>query len=243
MRPERSEVTWGTTHLAYEIRRSARRSTVSIAIDPALGLVVTAPEATPIARLDSVVRSKAPWIVPRLKRRSERPPASSAREFVSGESFLYLGRQFRLRLLPEQDPRPLALRGGWLQLPLPRGLALEHRGAYARAALIDWYTRHAKERLPAWAAPWARKLGVSFPRILVTDQAKRWGSCSRGVLRLNWRIVQAPRTLVDYVLAHELAHLIHDHHGREFWATLGRVMPDYEARRARLGELGPSLLW
>ncbi|WP_434041651.1 MULTISPECIES: M48 metallopeptidase family protein [Sorangium] len=101
----------------------------------------------------------------------------------------------------------------------------------------------ATERLPAWAAPWALKLGVAFQRILVTDQAKRWGSCSRGVLRLNWRIVQAPRTLVDYVLAHELAHLIHDDHGREFWGALGRVMPDYEARRAGLGELGPALLW
>lgn len=243
MFPERSEVTWGTTSLAYEIRRSARRSTVSIAIEPALGLVVTAPEATPVARLDSVVRAKAPWIVPRLKRQSERPPARPAREFVSGESVLYLGRQLRLRLLPEQDPRPLALRGGWLELPLPRGLPPEHRGAYARAALIDWLKRHAAEHLPAWAAPWARKLGVACRRLLVTDQAKRWGSCSRGVVRINWRIVQAPRALVDYVLAHELVHLIHDHHGREFWAELGRVMPDYEARRARLGELGPALLW
>jgi predicted metal-dependent hydrolase len=176
MVPERSEVTWGTTHLAYEIRRSGRRSTVSIAIDPAHGLVVTAPQATPVARLDSVVRSKAAWIVPRLKRQSERPPASSTREFVSGESLLYLGRQARLRLLLEQDPRPLALRGGWMELPLPRGLPPEHRAAYARAALIDWYKRRATERLPAWAAPWAQRLGVSFRRILVTDQAKRWGS-------------------------------------------------------------------
>ncbi|WP_437594966.1 M48 family metallopeptidase [Sorangium sp. So ce1000] len=132
---------------------------------------------------------------------------------------------------------------GWLELPLPRGLAPDHHGAYARAALMDWDKRHATERLPAWAEPWAQKLGVSFRRILVTDQEKRWGSCSRGVLRLNWRIVQAPRALVDYVLAHELTHLIHDRHGREFWATLGRVMPDYEARRARLGEIGPALLW
>ncbi|AGP35924.1 M48 family metallopeptidase [Sorangium cellulosum] len=124
----------------------------------------------------------------------------------------------------------------------PRGLAPEHRGAYARAALLDWYRRRAAERLPAWAAPWAQKLGVTFRRLVVTDQAKRWGSCSRGVLRLNWRVVQAPRALIDYVLAHELAHLIHDHHGREFWATLGRAMPDYEARKARLGELGPALL-
>ncbi|KYF81371.1 hypothetical protein BE11_27065 [Sorangium cellulosum] len=62
-------------------------------------------------------------------------------------------------------------------------------------------------------------------------------------LRLNWRIVQAPRTFADYVLSQELAHLIHDDHGRELWGALGRVRPDDEARRARLGELGPALLW
>jgi predicted metal-dependent hydrolase len=63
------------------------------------------------------------------------------------------------------------------------------------------------------------------------------------VLRINWRILQAPKRLVDYVVAHEVTHLIHEHHGRAFWATLGRVMPDYEARKERLRELGPRWVW
>lgn len=239
---ERSVVTWGSTSIPYEIRRSSRRGTVSIAVDPAGHVTLTAPTRTPVPRLDSLVRDKASWIVQRVKRKSDLPPPPS-KEFVSGETFSYLGRQFRLRLLRGVPVRPLALHRGWLELPIPDGLGQVHEGSYARAALLDWYERLAAEHLPAMAPPWAERLGVTFKKVTVTEQEKRWGSCSNGNLRLNWRIVQAPKALVEYVVAHEVVHLRHDHHGSEFWAALGRLMPDYEMRRARLKELGPSLVW
>ncbi len=240
---ERSQVTWGTTTIPYAIRRSARRATVSLAVDPVDGLLVTAPEATSVARLDSVVRRKARWVVERLRRRRDEPAPPGRRELVSGETFLYLGRQYRLRLLPGERVRPLALRGGWLELPVPEEIGEEHRSAYARAALVDWYRRLAAEHLPAWTAPWAKKLAVPVGGVLIADQGKRWGSCSRGILRFNWRIIQAPRSVVDYVLAHEVVHLVQEHHGREFWSALGRVMPDYDVRKARLRDLGSRLEW
>jgi predicted metal-dependent hydrolase len=80
--------------------------------------------------------------------------------------------------------------------------------------------------------------------MLLREQRKRWASCdARGVLRVNWRIIQVPMRLVDYVLAHELAHLHHADHGRAFWALLGKVMPDYEERREALRAAGPQLVW
>lgn len=240
---ERSEVVWGTTRIPFAIHRSARRTTVSLAVDAQAGLVVTAPESTPVERLDTVVRAKARWVVAHLRRRSDLPPPPPARELVSGEGYSYLGRQFRLRLLLGAPPAPLALRGGWLELPIPEGLALEHRPRYARAALIDWYRRLAAQRLPGDVARWAERLGLAVPAVLVTEQEKRWGSCSKGVVRINWRVLQAPKSVLDYVLAHEVTHLVHEDHSRAFWATLGRVMPDYEVRKARLRELGPSFVW
>lgn len=81
------------------------------------------------------------------------------------------------------------------------------------------------------------------PRVIVSGQEKRWGSCSKGVVRLNWRNVQAPKSLIDYVVAHEVTHLLHEDHSRAFWAALGRVMPDYEVRKGRLREMGPRLVW
>jgi hypothetical protein len=244
MEAERSQVQWGTTAIPYEIRRSGARVTVSIAVEPSGDVVLTAPRTAGIDRLDRLVLTKAPWIVEKRKGRSERPPAPG-REFISGETFLYLGRQYRLRI--EADPArigPLTLEHGWLRICVPDLLEEQHRPGYVRAALLDWYARRAKVRLPERVTHWAEKLRVPVPRVLVREPKKRWGSCHpSGIVRLNWRIVQAPLGLVDYVVAHELCHLLHEGHGRRFWATLGAAMPDYEARRASLSELGARLCW
>lgn len=239
---ECSQVTWGTATFSYSIRRSARRRTVSLAVDPAEGLLVTAPEGTPVMRLDAIVRAKARWVLERLRGRQALPPLPP-RELTSGETFLYLGRQYRLRLRRGMPEEPMVLVGGWLEVPVPAGLAGRKRREYTRAVLIGWYRRHAAERLPMRAERWAARLDAPLGRVLVRDAEKRWGSCSGGTIRLNWRIIQAPMSLVDYVVAHELVHTLHDNHGREFWRTLGRVMPDYEERKQQLRALGPRLDW
>lgn len=240
---ERSEVRFGSKTIEYSIRRSSRRGTVSIAIDPTEGVLVTAPSPAPVRRLDEIVHAKATWIVQRLKRQSDLPPTQE-KEFVSGESFLYLGRQYRLRLDRDHEPRPLRLENGWLRVPLPHHLGEQHRSAYVRAALIDWYKRNAGKRIPARILHWADKLDVKVPVVRLAEPRKRWGSASSsGTVRINWRIIQAPLSLVDYVVAHELVHLRHPDHTREFWATFGRLMPDYEIRKARLRHLGAQLSW
>ena len=83
-----------------------------------------------------------------------------------------------------------------------------------------------------------------MPSVIVANQQQRWGSCDRrGTIRLNWRIIQAPMRLVDYVVVHELIHLRHRNHGRKYWQDFGRVMPDYERRREELRECGIRLVW
>lgn len=90
-------------------------------------------------------------------------------------------------------------------------------------------------------APSTRRL---VPRVIIADQQKRWGSCNaRGTIRLNWRIIQAPMRLVDYVVLHELVHLRHRGHARDYWQGVGKVMPDYERRREDLRQLGLRLAW
>ena len=113
-----------------------------------------------------------------------------------------------------------------------------------RAALVVWFRRHAAMRLPERVAAWRAKAGVELPRVVSSDQQKRWGSCDRnGTIRLNWRIIQAPMRLVDYVVVHELIHLRHRGHGRDYWQALGRVLPDYQRRREDLRQRGISLAW
>jgi predicted metal-dependent hydrolase len=242
---ERSEIQFGRTHIPFVIRRSERRGTVALAVENTGTLVVTAPADAPIDKLNALVRNKAPWVVQRLRRACEVPAPPSAREFVTGETFRYLGRQYRLRV--ERCPPPCVVKmdKGWIVV----GTATSHEPeeiATVRKALVGWYRAHAEAWLPERIGVWSHKFRIAPPTVLVREQRRRWGSCNQaGEIRLNWRIIQAPLRLVDYVVAHELAHLVRgdDGHSPAFWAQLGRVLPDYDARRDALKALGPFLEW
>ncbi len=238
---ETSAITWGDTRVTYAIRRSARRKkTVAVTVDPGGGVLLLAPENFSTDRLDAVVQRKAGWIVQRLRGVGSNGVPLSPREFVSGESVMYLGRHYRLKV-DSGGTGEAKLRGGWLHVPAPAGA--EQRD-HVRAALVSWLRGHAAERLPERVEMWCPKAGVEMPRVVISDQKRRWGSCDRGgTIRLNWRIIQAPMRLVDYVVVHELVHLCHRGHGREYWQALGRLMPDYERRREHLRQRGLHFAW
>lgn len=238
---EKSVIVWGNTQMPYTIRRSARRrKTVTVTVDSSSSVLLAAPTDFPTAELDAVVRRKAPWIEKQIRRQKSQDPRPGPREFVSGESVLYLGRHYRLKVCLHDDG-PAKLRGRWLEVPAGAG---EGQPDQVRAALISWFRLQAEGRLPERVSAWHAKFGVPMPPVLVASQRKRWGSCgSQGTIRLNWRIVQAPMRLVDYVVVHELAHLRHRGHGRDYWQAVGRVMPDYDRRRKELRELGGRLVW
>jgi len=241
---ERSVARFGETLIPYAICRSRRRRTVSIAVDARAGVLVTAPEAAAVPRLDELVRNKALWILERLRRKRELPPGMPAKELVAGASCRYLGRQYRLQLARGADDTAVRLRGSRLLVSLPPNLPAAEEAASVRDALVAWYRQRATEYLTTKVLKLAPKVGVVPTKVIITDPPKRWGSAAKdGTLRLSWRIVQAPLPLVEYVVVHELSHLAHPDHGRDFWAQVGRVLPDYEARRERLRVLGPSLVW
>jgi predicted metal-dependent hydrolase len=237
---ETSAINFGRTRLEYGIRRSSRRKTVAVTIDPEDGVLLTAPEGVTVEKLDDVVRSRAAWILQRLRwveQPERRPPP---REFVSGESFLYLGRSYRLRVRSTAEERGVRLERGFLVVATG-----EPSRRAVRTQLESWFRERARERLTERVAIWAERIRVpSVGKVMVRAQQKRWASCdSRGNLRFNWRVIGAPIRLVDYVVAHELAHLIHPDHTAEFWALLGRAQPDYERRREDLRRFGCKLEW
>lgn len=240
---ERSEIQFGTTHIPFLIRRSNRRETVALAIDGGK-LVVTAPTRATIDRLNAVVRGKALWVKQQL-RGTTTLCAPPEREFVSDETFRYLGRQYRLEVVAGSPDLEVKMDRGWLVVPASRSHEPE-KSRCVRAELVRWYRQHAEDRLPERVAVWAKNFGIPTPTVLVRDQRRRWGSCNQaGEVRLNWRIVQAPISVIDYVVAHELVHVVRhdDGHGPAFWSLLGRAIPDCDARRDRLRDLGPSLEW
>lgn len=241
---ERSEVQFGLTRIPFLIRRSMRRGTVALTIEHDGGLVVTAPNDVSVDKLEAVVRDKAFWVLQHSRQVRELAPRPAPREFVSGETVLYLGRQFRLKVVEAGDHVGTRMWAGWYEIPVDGRLEGEERRLEVRRKLIESLREHAELYLPDRLAEVCARARVEKPSLIVCAQRKRWGSCdARGTLRINWRIIQAPIPLIEYVLAHELVHLEHPHHGPKFWATLGQRMPDYEERRKRLRVLGPTLEW
>ena len=238
---ETSAVTWGGQRLAYTIRRSAqRKKTVSVTVDLSGSVLVMAPQHVETDRLDAIVMRKGAWIARRILDGEGHVPPPSPREFVSGESVWYLGRHYRLKV-DSTESVAAKLRGGWLHVSAPEG---PQQAAHVRAALVSWFRSHAIERLPERVAVWRTRVDVPMPRVVVANQQKRWGSCdSSGTIRLNWRIIQAPMRLVDYVVVHELVHLRYRGHSPAYWQDLGRVMPDYDRRREDLRKCGIRLVW
>ncbi len=234
-------IEFGNTRISYRLRHAKREKTVGITIDPVLGVVVRAPRRLPAGEVDRIVRRKARWIVLRMDRTARVPRAQVAREFVNGESFPYLGRNYRLKIMRGRHPRTsVKLIGGRFVVEVGKGISKRRQAAAIRGALVEWYRFHAQEKLRSRVALLAPRLGLEPPEVLIRDQRKRWASCdSKGRLRFNWRIVMAPLSLVDYVVAHELCHLVYHDHSARFWRALRRLLPDYEARKERLALEGP----
>jgi predicted metal-dependent hydrolase len=234
---EQSIVQFGRTSISYWIERGQRHRTVAIAVDPERGIRVRAPQGTPVTRLDHIVRLKAKWIINKRRQHEDLPPRPTPREFVNGETFLYAGRQYRLKLVPSAECTDQRVRLVGARMHVCAG-------ARIRQFIVAWYRQRAEECIDSRMHVWAERLNAFPRRVSVREQRARWGSADvRGNLRFNWRIVQAPTRLLDYVIAHELVHLLHHDHTREFWSTLGRVMPDYEARRERLRVIGRVMVW
>lgn len=234
------ELGFGGELIRFAIERTARRKTVSIAVGYD-GVRVLAPSDMDDAHVIDIVRKKGPWVLRKQAAYRELGGAPIEREFVSGETFHYLGRAYRLRVVPDASAvtTRIVARGSALMAPvLPEASPLIRRAA-VRSALRHWYRDRAKTHFSERARILAEMLGIAQPSIQVVDQSKRWGSCDvRGRIRLNWRLIMAPITLVDYVIAHETCHVLEHNHSRRFWRSLETIMPDYEARIRQLDRLG-----
>ncbi|MDK4731524.1 SprT family zinc-dependent metalloprotease [Rhizobium sp. CNPSo 3490] len=238
-------IVFGGETFEFLIERTARRKTVAISVGFD-GVRVLAPSDLDDDRVLSIVRKKGAWLLRKMAAYNELGGQPIAREFVSGETFYYLGRQYRLKLIPDETAvtTRIAARGSTLVAPvLPNGHASVQRAA-VRSGIRHWYRAHAVQHFPVRARMIAETLGISPPIIKVVDQSKRWGSCDpRGRIRLNWRLVMAPMPLIDYVVAHEACHVLEHNHSRRFWRSLETIMPDYEDRLRQLDRLGHLYVW
>lgn len=223
--------------LTFTLRYSDRRQTVGVTVDRGGGLFVTAPSHCPKARLEEIVRAKTLWVYTKLAVKEKLLRAQRKREYVSGESFSHLGRTYRLKVvdvLPSDAP---------LRLVHGRFFLARSARADAPAVFRDWYATHGKPWIERRVATFAERLEVDARPVEIRDLGYRWGSCSaRGKLLFHWRTVLLPPRIIEYVVVHELTHLLHPNHDSSFWEALGRCMPDYLVRKEWLAEKGVDFI-
>ena len=223
--------------ITYDLRRS-RRKTASILIERNGAVSVIVPDNLSDEKVERVLEAKRAQIYKGLAEWQSLNTRRYQREFVNGESFLYLGRQHRLRLEAIQE-EPLVLREGYFYIraktsPVPAVRARSLFRAFYRAQGQSWATRRIGH--------FAGRMGLAAPAVKVLELRNHWASCSAGgCINVNWRTIMAPPTVIDYILVHELAHLTYPTHTEAFWGAVDRVLPYYREQRAWLREHGAEL--
>jgi predicted metal-dependent hydrolase len=218
--------------LEYTVVYSDRK-TLAVCVERDRSVIVRAPRQTSREALEHVVESKKLWLWQKMQHAQKYDPSLRSRELVSGTSLLYLGQEYRLDVVPEEF-EGVQLDG---TVRLPRASL-----PYAREVLRAWYRQEAQQHIPPRVEFYAAHLGVQYSRILISDLKFRWGSCTPGnTLNFNWRLIKAPMPVIEYVVVHELAHLLELNHTPQFWSIVRTQRPDYLKAKAWLKQHGGLL--
>lgn len=227
---------YGNQEIRYEIVRRPR-STLEIAVEPDSSVVIAAPLDATLDAIEAKLKKRAAWIRRQQRYFSQFLPRTPERRFVAGETHLYLGRQYRLKVM-QHIQQTVKLHRGFIAVQSHH----PDRTETTRDLVECWYRERAQvkfaERLSECVNRFPDPEAFRPAGMIVRQIRQRWGSMApSGRLLLNLRLIQAPLDAIDYVITHELCHMAEPHHGSEFFELLGRVMPDWKTRKARLEQV------
>jgi len=225
-------IEFGSKRIDFHLDYSNRKS-LGITVTPDLEVLVKAPIDTPIEKIMEKLRKKAPWIIRQQSFFLTFHPKLTDRKFVGGETHLYLGRQYRLKIIIE-DIESVKLKGKFIEV-----ITLDK--ARVKQLVEDWYLQNAKKKFHAIAMELIdkfKKYKVEPSSIVIRDMPTRWGSCTaKGKIILNPELIKAPKGCIEYVIIHELCHLIHHDHTQKFLDLQTKEMPYWEKWKMKLEKL------
>jgi hypothetical protein len=218
--------------LEYEVKFSKRKR-LNITIERDRRIVVRAPVNTPMEKVDKIVQSKKQWIREKLGHSQKYPAEITPKEFVTGETLMYLGRNYQLVVEDEEFD----------------GIKFKSRFHISRSnqkkanqLFKEWYRGKALRKLTKLADKYAVNLGVEFNQCKVSSMKYRWASCTpTNNLIFNWRIIKAPMYVLEYLVVHELTHLIEHNHTTKFWNIVSVQVPNFQKAKTWLKEHGQQL--
>lgn len=210
-----------------------QRNQLAITVFPDKKIIARAPETASLDAVLSRLENRKPWIAKQLHYFEQFYPLLPEKEFVSGETHYYLGRQYRLRIR-EGNAKQVKLKGRffWCEVPDINDNQL------VKQLMQQWYSLHARKIIEKRKLSYLGKtiaLGGKEPTIKIRQMKTRWGSCTpEGVITINTELIKTSILCVDYVLAHELCHLVHANHTVDYYHLLDKVMPDWRERKEKL---------
>jgi predicted metal-dependent hydrolase len=227
-----TSIQFGSREINFSMEYSSRK-TLGISVTPELQVLVKAPYDATLERVKKMLRKKAPWIIRQQSFFLSFQPKTPTRKFIGGESHLYLGRQYRLKIIPGKA-ESVKLKGQFIEVE-----TIEK--AKVRQLLNDWYIKNAKIKFHSIAQPLIEKFRrhkVEPASIVLRNMPTRWGSCTpKGKIILNPELIKAPRGCIEYVIVHELCHLIHHDHTQKFIDLQTKEMSDWEKWKLKLEKL------
>ncbi|HOV27205.1 MAG TPA: SprT family zinc-dependent metalloprotease [Pseudobacteroides sp.] len=234
---EKHTFKYGDRIIEFDLERKKVKN-INLNVKPDMTIAVKASEEVPIDFILDFVKSKAPWILKNMSYfKNTQPEYITNKKFISGESFKYLGRQYRLKVEETEDNERVKYYQGYIQINVK-----DMNDYEAKRRLIEaWFKKKAEisfnESLEK-IYPIVEKYGIEKPKIKIRRMKARWGSCikEKKTILLNYELIKAPKYCIDYVILHELIHFKYKNHNTEFYTFMTSLMPDWKMRKELLDE-------
>ncbi len=227
--------------LSFELRESNRRRTVEITIEPDGQLILSTPPKVPLEKLEKIINQRRFWIYSKLlQKQNIKQPPTAEKSYLPGQGFYYLGRSYRLKLV-ETAQTPLRLYQGRFELlrsslTATSGASHQHQG---RDLFIQWYRGQIYPKLASITTSLTNRIGKQPHSIHIRELGNRWGSCNaKHDIYFHWRVAMLPHKMIEYIVVHEMVHLVQPHHNRDFWDRVERILPDCWERKEWLAKNG-----
>jgi predicted metal-dependent hydrolase len=227
-----ASIQFGSKQIDFQIEYSDRK-TLGITVTPDMDVLVKAPNDSTISKIEEKLKKKAPWIIKQQSFFLAYHPKTTERKYISGETHLYLGRQYLLKI-EETEKESVKLKGKFIEVKT-------YDKTRVKQLVNNWYLEHARSKFHASALPLIekfKKYKVEPSSIVLREMPTRWGSCTpKGKIILNPELIKAPKGCIEYVIVHELCHLIHHDHTQKFMDLQTKEMKDWEKWKTKLERL------
>lgn len=220
---------FGSSEIRYQLI-FAKRKTLGIRVTPEMQVIVRAPLNASLTKIESVLHKRGAWILRHIDKFRTYPAKRPVKKYVGGETHRYLGRPYTLRVSVGAR-ETVKIVGRELQVVCKRK-------SDVKQLVTEWYSQNARIRLPQIVEPWLERFaaqGITAESIRLRKMRRHWGLCSpRGDITLNTELIKAARGSIECVIVHELCHLIHQNHSKDFYALKASFMPGWEKWKGRL---------